>query len=150
MVNISFPKQQFNTCIQYLVFCSGRWKKRIGRQHMTLTLCQNAACSNEFFFWRVDYILEEKVLTEQIWFLPLILCWEVWHKSPTGLYGKQETGYNFLLERAQHPQKTPWPDWGLPICSTICFWNEVALLCQFLSSTTAGQLDWEKTWCSNT
>ena len=50
MVNISFPKQQFNTCIQYLVFCSGRWKKRIGRQHMTLTLCQNAACSNEFFF----------------------------------------------------------------------------------------------------
>ena len=66
MVNISFPKQQFNTCIQYLVFCSGWWKKRIGRQHMTLTLCQNAACSNEFFFWRVDYILEEKVLTEQI------------------------------------------------------------------------------------
>ena len=66
MVNISFPKQQFNTCIQYLVFCSGWWKKRIGRQHMTLTLCQNAACSNEFFSWRVDYILEEKVLTEQI------------------------------------------------------------------------------------
>ena len=26
-------------------------------------------------------------------------------KSPTGLHGKQETGYHFLLERAQHPQK---------------------------------------------
>ena len=28
-------------------------------------------------------------------------------KSPTGLHGKRETGYHFLLERAQHPQKTP-------------------------------------------
>ena len=25
-----------------------------------------------FFFWRVDYALEENILTEQIWFLPLI------------------------------------------------------------------------------
>ena len=30
-------------------------KKGAGRQHTTFTSCQNAACSNEFFLWRVDY-----------------------------------------------------------------------------------------------
>ena len=30
-----------------------------------------------FFLWRVDYALEENVLTEQMWFLPLISYWEV-------------------------------------------------------------------------
>ena len=55
-------------------------KKGVGRQHTTFTSCQNAACSNIFFFlfrWRVDYALEENVLTDQIWFLPLISDWEV-------------------------------------------------------------------------
>jgi len=33
---------------------------------MTFTLSQNAACSDEFFLWQVDYALEEKVLTEQM------------------------------------------------------------------------------------
>ena len=27
---------------------------------MTFTSCQNAACSNEFFLWRVDYTSEGK------------------------------------------------------------------------------------------
>ena len=30
-------------------------KKGAGRQQTTFTSCQNAACSNEFFLWRVDY-----------------------------------------------------------------------------------------------
>ena len=30
-----------------------------------------------FFLWRVDYALKENVLTEQMWFLPLISYWEV-------------------------------------------------------------------------
>ena len=29
------------------------------------------------FLWRVDYALEENVLTDQMWFLPLISDWEV-------------------------------------------------------------------------
>ena len=33
-------------------------KKRVGRQHTTFTSCQNAACSNEYFLFRVDYALE--------------------------------------------------------------------------------------------
>ena len=30
-----------------------------------------------FFLWRVDYALEGNILTEQMWFLPLISYWEV-------------------------------------------------------------------------
>ena len=43
-------------------------KRGIVRQHTTFTSCQNAACSNEFFFLcRVDYALvQENVLTEQM------------------------------------------------------------------------------------
>ena len=54
-------------------------KKAVCRQHMTFTSCQKAACSNNFFLflWRLDYALEENVLTDQMWFLPLILNWEV-------------------------------------------------------------------------
>ena len=54
-------------------------KKGVGRQHTTFTSCQNAACSNIFvlFLWRVDYALEENVLTDQMWLLPLISDWEV-------------------------------------------------------------------------
>ena len=33
-------------------------KKRIGRQHTTFTSCQNAACSNKYFLFRVDYAQE--------------------------------------------------------------------------------------------
>ena len=44
---------------------SFKCKNEVGRQHTTFTSCQNAACSNEFFFWRVDYTSEENVLTEQ-------------------------------------------------------------------------------------
>ena len=33
-------------------------KKRVGRQHTTFTLCQNAACSNEYFLLQLDYALE--------------------------------------------------------------------------------------------
>ena len=33
-------------------------KKRVGRQHTTFTLCQNAACSNEYFLLRIDYAME--------------------------------------------------------------------------------------------
>ena len=41
-------------------------KKGVGRQHTTFTSCQNAACFNEFFLWRVDYALEEEGLTERM------------------------------------------------------------------------------------
>ena len=37
---------------------SFKCKNEVGRQHTTFTSCQNAACSNEFFFWRVDYTSE--------------------------------------------------------------------------------------------
>ena len=33
-------------------------KKWVGRQHTTFTLCQNAACSSEYFLLQVDYALE--------------------------------------------------------------------------------------------
>ena len=33
-------------------------KKRVGRQHTTFTLFQNAACSNEYFLLQLDYALE--------------------------------------------------------------------------------------------
>ena len=54
-------------------------KKGVCRQHTTFTSCQNAACSNNLFLflWRLDYALEENVLTDQRWCLPLILNWEV-------------------------------------------------------------------------
>ena len=53
--------------------------KGVSRQHTTFTSCQNAVCWNNFFpfLWRVDYALEENVLTEQMWFLLLIWNWEV-------------------------------------------------------------------------
>ena len=31
---------------------------RSTKTYTTFTSCQNAACSNTFFFWRVDYALE--------------------------------------------------------------------------------------------
>ena len=33
-------------------------KKRVGRQHTSFTLCQNAACSSEYFLLQVEYALE--------------------------------------------------------------------------------------------
>ena len=33
-------------------------KKRVGRQHTTFTLSQNATCSSEYFLLQVDYALE--------------------------------------------------------------------------------------------
>ena len=54
------------------------YKKGVGRQHTTFISCQHIACSNDFFFpWRVDHAREENVLTEQIWFLPIISYKEV-------------------------------------------------------------------------
>ena len=52
-------------------------KKGVGTQHTDFTSCQNAAFSNEFFLWRAGYVLEGLVLTEKMWFLPLISYWEV-------------------------------------------------------------------------
>ena len=39
---------------------SFKCKNEVGRQHTTFTSCQNAACSNEFSLWRVDYTFEGK------------------------------------------------------------------------------------------
>ena len=33
-------------------------KKRVGRQHTTFTLSQNATCSSEYFLLQADYALE--------------------------------------------------------------------------------------------
>ena len=52
-------------------------KKGVGRQHTAFTFCQNAALSNEFFLWWVDYALEGLVLTETMQFLALISYWGV-------------------------------------------------------------------------
>ena len=41
-------------------------KRGVGRQHTTFTSCQNAAFSNEFCLWRVDYVLEGFVLTKKM------------------------------------------------------------------------------------
>ena len=56
-----------------------KWKKSlsVNMQHTTFTSCQNAACSNEFFSLAGRLYLKENVLTEQMWFLPLISYWEV-------------------------------------------------------------------------
>ena len=54
-------------------------QKGFGRQHTAFTLCQNAAFSNEFFLWWVDYALEGLVLTEKMWFLALISYRGSWH-----------------------------------------------------------------------
>ena len=35
---------------------------RSTKTYTTFTSCQNAACSNTFFFWRVDYALEGSML----------------------------------------------------------------------------------------
>ena len=43
-------------------------KRGVGRQHTTFTSCQNAAFSNEFCLWRVDYALEGFVLTKKMCF----------------------------------------------------------------------------------
>ena len=43
-------------------------KRGVGRQHTTFTSCQNAAFSNDFCLWRVDYVLEGFVLTKKMWF----------------------------------------------------------------------------------
>ena len=45
---------------------SFKCKNEVGRQHTTFTSWQNAACSNEFSLWRVDYTSEQNVLTEQM------------------------------------------------------------------------------------
>ena len=62
-----------------------KWKNHssVNRQHTTFSSRQNAVCSNEFFHrwvkW-VDYALEENVLAEQMWSLPLIFHTErSWH-----------------------------------------------------------------------
>ena len=68
---------QINTRIKTKWKKSFKCKNEVGRQHTPFTSCQNAASCNEFFFWRVDYTSEENVLTEQMWFLPLISYWEV-------------------------------------------------------------------------
>ena len=49
---------QINTRIKTKWKKSFKCKNEVGRQHTTFTSCQNAACSNEFFFWRVDYTSE--------------------------------------------------------------------------------------------
>ena len=41
-------------------------KRGVNRQHTTSTSCQNAAFSNEFCLWQVDYDLEGLVLTEKM------------------------------------------------------------------------------------
>ena len=43
-------------------------KRGVGWQHTTFTSYQNAAFSNEFCLWRVDYALEGFVLTKKMWF----------------------------------------------------------------------------------
>ena len=45
---------------------SFKCKNGVGRQQWTFTSCQNAACSDDFFLWWVDYALEENVLTGQM------------------------------------------------------------------------------------
>ena len=54
-------------------------KKGVGRQHTTLPHAKMLLVAIFFFLflWRVDYALEENVLTDQMWFLPLISDWEV-------------------------------------------------------------------------
>ena len=44
--------------IPYVSVSNLECKKRVGRQHMTFTSCQNAACSSERFFLQLDYALE--------------------------------------------------------------------------------------------
>ena len=48
------------------------WRTWYCRQHMAFTHARMLLVPMTFFFWRVDYALEENVLTEQMWFLLLI------------------------------------------------------------------------------
>ena len=53
-------------------------KKGVCRQHTTFTSCQNTACSNECFLWRVDYALKQKGFdSENVIFATCISYWEV-------------------------------------------------------------------------
>ena len=71
------------------------WRTWERRQHRAFTHAKMLLVSVNFFPWWVDYALEENVLTEQVWFLPLIWYWEVvtrilifcsyclWHDLPS-------------------------------------------------------------------
>ena len=69
-------------------------KKGVCRQHTTFTSCQNAACSNNsfLFVWRLHYALEGNVLTDQMWFLPLILerSWHAYWFSAVIVSGRHD------------------------------------------------------------
>ena len=57
----------FDKSLIYQMFVHAKKKFRVGRNHTTFTSCKNAAWSNELFsLSRVDYALEENVLTEQM------------------------------------------------------------------------------------
>ena len=45
----------------------------VGRQHTTFTSSQNAACSNEYFLWRVDYSHDTHFL-RLLLFLVCMIC----------------------------------------------------------------------------
>ena len=51
-----------------------------------------------FRLWQADYTSEENVLTEQMWFLPLISYWEVMTRIFCGYSGapKENKGQNHL------------------------------------------------------
>ena len=53
-------------------------KKRVGRQHTTFTLCQNAACSSEYFPLQVDYALEGSAFC-RFWLSKLCGCFRLFH-----------------------------------------------------------------------
>ena len=52
--------------IPYASMSNLECKKGVGRQHTTFTSSQNAACSNEYFLFRVDYALEESNLYRRL------------------------------------------------------------------------------------
>ena len=58
-----------------------KWKKSlsVNMQHTTFTSCQNAACSNEFFLWRVDYTWRKTFWLSKCDFCRLFHTERSWH-----------------------------------------------------------------------
>ena len=68
-----------NTGFTVLIFFTAVSREELDSVGSTRLLLMPKCCLFQwiFFLWRVDYALEENVLTEQMWFLPLISHWEV-------------------------------------------------------------------------
>ena len=94
--------------ISTLVFRT--WFARSTKTYTTFTSCQNAACSNTFFYWRVDYALEGSLF----WLNKCDFLFSLFPPPSRSLglppFPPLFGSFNMALSRAKtfaHPKKTP-------------------------------------------